>query len=174
MAIVVIFGLAQSDHIKQLLLYFCCAWREPTEFDVCLFFLVPSVVLQCHQCSSDTDANCADPFYTDDTRCQFHQHFTSSFFVQKCFAKLLWDYSLGTYFLAKGNQHKSCLYNVCEIDYRTVLKTTVYLKDCTKMANGTSYTSCEKIQMSYNTSVSTRYPNHLISELILHSICISY
>ncbi len=28
-------------------------------------------------------------------RCQFHQHFMSSFFVLKCFAKLLCSYSLG-------------------------------------------------------------------------------
>jgi len=30
-----------------------------------------------------------------DTRCQFYQHFMSSFYVHKCFAQLLWAYSFG-------------------------------------------------------------------------------
>jgi len=29
-----------------------------------------------------------------DPRCQFHQHFTSSFFIGKCFLQLFYNYSL--------------------------------------------------------------------------------
>ena len=42
------------------------------------------------------------------SRCQFRQHFMSSFFIEKCFGKFyvltIWVRN----FLAKGNQHKSC------------------------------------------------------------------
>ena len=41
-------------------------------------------------------------------RCQFHQHFTRSFFVQKSFEQLFCTYALGLYFLAQGNWRKSC------------------------------------------------------------------
>ena len=40
--------------------------------------------------------------------CQFCQHFTSSFFVQKCFAQLLYAYIWVYNFLAEGNWRKSC------------------------------------------------------------------
>ncbi len=36
-----------------------------------------------------------DQATTTSTRCQYHQHFTSSSFVWKCFVQLLYAYSLG-------------------------------------------------------------------------------
>ena len=41
----------------------------------------------------------------EDTKFHFHQHFTSSFFVQKCFAQLF----CANNFLTKENWRKSCL-----------------------------------------------------------------
>jgi len=45
----------------------------------------------------------------DDSRCQFHQHFTCTFFLRKCFC----SFSLATVwlcsFLAKEYWHKICL-----------------------------------------------------------------
>ncbi len=57
-------------------------------------------------------------------RCQFHQHFTQAFFVQKCFAQLFSSYILA---LAKGFQEKKhfrtkmCAYNVDEIEQRKAI-----------------------------------------------------
>ena len=45
--------------------------------------------------------------FTPPTRCQFHQHSTSSFFVQKSIEQLFCTYSLGLYFLPKGNWRKA-------------------------------------------------------------------
>ncbi len=41
-------------------------------------------------------------------RYPFYQHFTSSFLVQKCFAKLFSTYCLTLHFLAKEYWHKNC------------------------------------------------------------------
>ena len=38
-------------------------------------------------------------FLTRESSCQFHQHFTSSFFIQKLFEQLFCTYILGLYFL---------------------------------------------------------------------------
>ena len=43
------------------------------------------------------------------TRCQFHQHFMSSFFIQKYFAQLFCTYSLCLQFFGKGKLGKSWL-----------------------------------------------------------------
>ena len=51
-------------------------------------------------------------------RCQFHQHFMSSFFVQKSFKQLFCTNGLGFNFLAKVNWRKSCSLNVGEIGCR--------------------------------------------------------
>ena len=45
------------------------------------------------------------------TRCQFHQHFTSSFFVQNSFKQLFCTKGLGLYFFDK-NFTSSCLYKI--------------------------------------------------------------
>jgi len=63
------------------------------------------------------------------SRCQFYQHFTSSFFVRKCFAKLFSTHSLALYFfLVKEYLRKSCSQNVGEID----LQASEFAKKCAK------------------------------------------
>ncbi len=49
------------------------------------------------------------------TRCEFHQHFMSSFFIRKLYAQLFCTWSLDLYFFVNENWRKSWTWNVGEI-----------------------------------------------------------
>ena len=49
-----------------------------------------------------------DLVYCRKSSCQFHQHLTRRFLIQKCFAKLVYTFCLSLYFLAKWSWQKRC------------------------------------------------------------------
>lgn len=74
------------------------------------------------------------------TMCQFHQHFTRTFFVRKCFAQLF--SSLVCYFLAQEYWRKSCLLYVDGIDTKVlqVTKKIIILQLSSKFILNPSHT----------------------------------
>ena len=62
-------------------------------------------------------------------RCLFHQHFTSSFFVQKCLGQLLCDYNLSLELFGKSKLvqklHVKCWWNWLKVDKPFILTRSV-------------------------------------------------
>jgi len=86
------------------------------------------------------------------SRCQFHQHFTRSFFVRKCLEQLFSSYVLA---LSKGSWQKSTLFiktwskNVDKIDHRT-LNTSVKRYISHLLSDKTRTDSVEKFRRTNN------------------------